>query len=122
MGIHLSQWFKFLRAIMAYTLAGLLVAGLWSHVASPFGYGAGFVAELVIIGPTWYLNHYRGFIPQPLEAATVDIGLAIGTTVLVRDALSKTNSQVLESLPTLFSLLLGAVFAGYLVAYLRKKK
>lgn len=72
------------RGVVAYAFVGLMVGIIWPLVAAPFGPLAGLVAALLIIAPTWYVCHYWGFIPQDDGQIAIDMGTAIGISLLVR--------------------------------------
>lgn len=109
-----------IRGILAYAFAGVMIGLLWSRLATPFGPFAGVVAALVIIAPVWYICHYRGAIPQSKEQIAIDMGAAIGTTVLVRGTLTYGFSQLVLALPTFFYMAIGAVLAGWLYSKIEK--
>lgn len=109
-----------IRGVIAYAFAGLMIGLLWPLLASPLGPFAGVVAALVIIAPVWYICHYRGAIPQSKEQIAIDMGAAIGTTVLVRGTLIYGFSQLLLALPTFFYMAIGAALAGWLYAKIEK--
>ncbi|MXQ48065.1 hypothetical protein GRB29_01345 [Streptococcus pneumoniae] len=110
-----------MRAILAYAFAATAIGILWPTFAAPFGAWAGVVAGAVVIGPVWYLVHYRGLIPQGSERKAVDMGGAIGTSVLVKTALSSDSQALFQALPTLLLVLIGAALAGCLMAYLERR-
>ncbi|WP_373774205.1 Lin0368 family putative glycerol transporter subunit, partial [Streptococcus ferus] len=73
-----------------------------------------------IIGPVWYLCHYRGWISQNKDQVAIDMGAAIGMSVLVRGFLEHGLSQTLMAMPTLLCLALGASLAGWLYAIIER--
>ena len=109
-----------LRGILAYAFAGLMVGLLWPLVAAPFGSFAGLVAGLFIIAPVWYICHYRGWIPQSKDQVAIDMGAAIGMSVLVRGFLEHGLSQTLVAMPTFLCLAFGATLAGWLYATIER--
>lgn len=118
-----KKWMmRFLRATLGYFLAGFAVPGFWPYLASPFGYLAGFVAALCLIGPVWYLVHYRGLVYQEAEAIAVDMGGGIAAAVFTRDSLYHGFSEMLAGLPTLFLMLLGACLGGFLALFLERRR
>ncbi len=108
------------QSSLAYFLAGFFVPFFWPYLMRPFGLLTGFIASAFIIGPIWYLSHYRGLIFQKKGSVTVDMGAGIGMAVFVRDSLSHGILSGLSSLPTLFYMALGAVLAGLVAAYFIK--
>ncbi|MET3557352.1 hypothetical protein ABID29_000461 [Streptococcus rupicaprae] len=108
---------RFIRALFAYGLAGFLVPLIWQLFASQFGYFTGYVAGATVIGPVWYLIHYRGLIPRYGKGASIDMGLAIASAVLTREIFKKGLNILPQSGPTLVLLIFGAVLAG-LMAWL----
>ena len=108
------------RGVVAYAFVGLMVGILWPLVAAPFGPLAGLVAALLIIAPTWYVCHYRGFIPQDDGQIAIDMGAAIGISLLVRGFLEHGLFQTLTALPTFLCLACGASLAGWLYAKIER--
>ncbi|MCK1227672.1 Lin0368 family putative glycerol transporter subunit [Streptococcus uberis] len=104
---------SFLKSILAYYFAAIMINIFWPLFATPFGLFAGFIAGAIVIGPTWYICHYKGFISQGKHLA-IDMGGVIATSVLVKTALKAGFSETLAALPTLFTLILGAILAGWL--------
>lgn len=113
---------KAIRAILAYGFAGMAVHLIWGYLATPFGLWAGVVSALCAIGPVWYLVHYQKAIPDKDTHLAVDMGMAIGVAVFVRDSLRFGVGEALKASPTLLLVLLGATGAGLLSAWLEKKR
>lgn len=113
---------KFIRAVAAYAFAGMAVHLIWGTVAARFGLWAGVVGALCAIGPVWYLVHHRGAIPNKDSHLAVDMGMAIGIAVLVRDGLRLGAGEAIKASPTLIFVLLGATGAGLATAYLEKRR
>lgn len=64
---------SFLKSILAYCFAAMMINIFWPLFATPFGLFAGFIAGAIVIGPTWYICHYKGFISQGKHLA-IDMG------------------------------------------------
>lgn len=112
---------NYIRTFLAYCLAGFLVPYLWSYV-SILGIYAGFAAAILIIGPVWYIVHYKGLIYQDSEAATVDMGAGIAIAVFTRDVLSNGVISSFSYLPTIILLSIGAVFAAVVSHYFERRQ
>ncbi|MCK1193061.1 hypothetical protein MXZ23_05570 [Streptococcus uberis] len=102
----------FLRSILAYFFAAMMINIFWPLLATPFGPYAGFIAGALVIGPTWFICHYKGFISQGKHLA-LDMGGAIATSVLVKTALNAGFSESLAALPTFLAIIIGAILAGW---------
>ena len=111
---------RILRASLGFFLAGFLIPTVWSFLASHFGLFAGFIAAIVVIGPVWYINHYRALIHLNTGDIGVDMGAGVAVSVFVRDSITHGIFGSFAALPTSFFLILGAVFAGYLAMRIEK--
>lgn len=107
---------KFLRSTLGYMIAGMLVMSVWDAFSAQYGIVGGFFSAFIIIGPMWFMNHYVGLIDNPDEHAFVDMALGIGITGISRDFFLKGGSELVETLPTLFLVVLGAVIGGLVSA------
>nr|WP_129587055.1 hypothetical protein [Streptococcus penaeicida] len=54
----------FLRSILAYFFAGMMINIFWPLLATPFGPFAGFIAGAIVIGPTWFICHYKALLAR----------------------------------------------------------
>lgn len=107
---------KFLRATLGYMLAGMFVMTVWGAFAGSYGIAGGYLASIIILAPMWYMNHYLGLIPNADGAAFVDMALGIGITGIARDGFMYGWQAVVESLPTIGLVALGAIIAGVVAA------
>ncbi|NLW29491.1 MAG: hypothetical protein GXY98_06335 [Erysipelothrix sp.] len=114
---------KFLRSIIGYMFAGMLVFSFWGFgMDSSFGVFGGVLSAFVIIGFAWFLNHHLGLIHHGPNSAFVDLGLGVGMTGLFRgtfDGLLNQNvglQNFTDALPTLAIVIIGAAIGGYVAA------
>lgn len=113
---------KFSRGVIGYCIAGMIVMSVWGPLTSNYGYGimGGFIAAFIIIGPMWYMNHYVGLIDNDEDAAFVDMGLGIAICGTMRDFFMNGSGALLDSLPTLALVTIGAVAGGVASALIEK--
>ncbi|WP_303974967.1 hypothetical protein [Streptococcus merionis] len=108
---------KWIKSLTAYAFAGFFVPFLWQTVAQPLDHLAGYAAALLIIGPVWYLVHYRQWISTYEKGVTTDMGLAVAIAVFTRALLSIGLGSLDLSLQTAVWVIVGAIIAG-LAAFL----
>jgi hypothetical protein len=111
---------KFFRGVIGYCIAGMIVMGVWGPLTDSYGIMGGFLAAFIIIGPMWYMNHYVGLIENDDDAAFVDMAVGIGICGTMRDFFMNGSSDLVDSLPTLSLVAVGAVTAGVVAAYIEK--
>lgn len=111
---------KIVRTIIGATIAGLLAGSVWGEFVNSYGILGGWLAGLVIIGIMWFMNHYIGLIHNHGENSFVDMGLAIGTTFIVKDAIMLGGHELAGSLPTLALVLVGGGIGGALACMSQK--
>lgn len=113
---------SFMRSVICYGIAGLLVMSVWTQ--SGFGsigiYG-GILASLIIIGPTWFMNHYLNLVDNKSDSAFVDQGLAIGVCGIMRDTFMKGTDALFSSFPTIGLVIIGAVLGGVTAALFERR-
>ncbi|HFH9921997.1 Lin0368 family putative glycerol transporter subunit [Streptococcus sp. P25B114] len=107
---------KFLRSTIGYMIAGMIVMSVWGAFADAYGIIGGYFAAFIIIGPMWFMNHYLGLIKHDDDSAFVDMGLGIGLCGIFRDAFINGFGTVVESLPTIVLVVIGATIAGLVAA------
>lgn len=109
---------KFLRAVVGYAIAGMIVMTVWGAFAGVEGFGiiGGWLAAFAIIGPMWYMNHFLGLIHHDADSGWVDMGLGIGLVGLFRDTFGMGFDYFLAAMPTLLLVAVGAVIGGFVAA------
>lgn len=110
----------FLRSTLGFMFAGLFVmSSLWGTFGEP-GISGGFLAAVLIIGAMWYLNHHVGLIYNKPGASFVDMALGIAVAGTLRDLFINGQMALIESLPTLFIVVLGGACGGAAAYYVEK--
>ena len=107
---------RFVRASLGYGLAGLFAMSIWDAISATAGLGlfGGWLAGAIIIGTMWTLNHYLGLIPQPKNAAFVDMAFGIFLTGIARDVFIQGDlGALVSSVPTIVVVLVGGALAGW---------
>ncbi|MDQ0223065.1 Lin0368 family putative glycerol transporter subunit [Streptococcus moroccensis] len=112
------KWFK---SVSAYFFAALTVPLLWSLIGGPFGVWSGFVAGFLVLGPVWYLVHYREWIATRQGGSPIDMGLTIAVAILTKDIVQKGPKDIEWSLLTILIVSVGAVLGGWLAFTLDHK-
>lgn len=110
---------KFLRAVVGYAVAGMIVMTVWGEFAGVEGFGiiGGWLAAFAIIGPMWFLNHFLGLIHHDADSGFVDMGLGIGLVGLFRDTFGPGGMDAfMAAMPTLLLVAIGAVLGGFVAA------
>ena len=114
---------KFIKSLGGYFLSAMLVIGLWGYFIESLGIMGSFIAALLLVGPCWYLNHYKNFLSHKENDIFVDMALAIAVAAMVKSALSTEKISIellLESFPTFYYLGIGAILGVLFSNYLRK--
>ncbi|MFP7297044.1 Lin0368 family putative glycerol transporter subunit [Neobacillus niacini] len=111
---------KFSRGVIGYCIAGMIVMSVWGPLSSKYGLMGGVLAAFFIIGPMWYMNHYVGLIDHEDDSAFVDMGLGIAICGMMRDFFMNGSSTLVDSLPTILLVTVGAVAGGVAAAYIEK--
>ena len=107
---------KFIHSTLGYMIAGMIVMSVWGAFANAYGIAGGYFAAFIIIGPMWFMNHYVGLIKHEPDSAFVDMGLGIALCGLFRDAFMNGFSTVIDSVPTILLVILGATLGGLVAA------
>lgn len=110
---------KFIRGLVGYTIAGMLVMAVWGQLGA-FGIFGGYLAALIIIGPMWFMNHFVNLVGNEADAAFVDMGLAIGVCGIMRDTFMNGTESLVSSLPTISLVAIGAIIGGIVAAAVEK--
>lgn len=112
-----NRLLTFIQKVIVYMIAGMIVMTGWDGMVDNLGLIGGVLAGLLIIFPMWTMNHYKNVSSQADDEAFVDIGLAIGVTGVARDAFMAADfGVVIDALPTIFFVILGAVAGGFVAA------
>jgi hypothetical protein len=107
---------KHLGTIISTAIAGMFVMSVWGAFAGEYGIGGGWFAGTLIIGTMWYLNHVIGCHNN--DGAWVDMALGIGVAGYVKPMFLDGIQVGIDSLPTLFWVLVGGVLGGVAARYL----
>lgn len=99
-------------------IVGLAIMGAWSALAGNHGVIGGWLAALVIVFPTWYMNHYCGLIAQ--DGAWVDQGLALGAAGFVKGIVLDGFGAGFEAIPLLLIVIAGGALGGILADKIEK--
>ncbi|MBP3040903.1 hypothetical protein J9303_15555 [Bacillaceae bacterium Marseille-Q3522] len=111
---------KFLRGVIGYCIAGMLVMSVWGPLSGDYGILGGYIAAFIIISPMWFMNHYVGLINNENESAWVDMALGIAICGTMRDTFMNGGDVLVDSLPTLSFVAIGAIVGGVAAAYIEK--
>ena len=110
---------KFLRGVVGYTFAGMLVMSVWGPLTAFTGSPGsvlvgGIFAAFFIVAPMWFMNHYLGLVHHSSDSAFVDMGLAIGVCGTMRDVFMSDNGLqlLIDTIPTLGLVAVGAIAGG----------
>lgn len=107
---------KFVRSTLGFMIVGMLVMTAFDAFAEQYGIVGGVFAAFIVIGPMWFMNHYVGLIENVDGNAFVDMAVGIGLTGIFRDTFMKGIPALVETIPTLSLVVLGAVLAGFVAA------
>ena len=113
---------RFVKSMFGFVMATIVINSCWSFFPEIFGVKGGWISALVFTGGMWYLNHYKGIIHNEQDAAFVDMGLAIGLSLIVRDLIKNGSQGMQSSLPTLLCVCIGGILAGIVGGYIQKFK
>lgn len=115
---------NFIKSLIGYFVAGLIVMLFWSKLVDLFGIVGGWIAGFTLVGPLWYVLHYKNFVANKNGNVFIDMALAIavGTvTTSILNTKSDLSISILQSLPTLIILGLGAIFGIIFSVYFENK-
>ncbi len=101
-------------------IVGLVIMGAWSAFSSNHGVIGGWLAALVIVFPTWFMNHSCGLIAQ--DGAWVDQGLALGAAGFVKGLVLDGAGAGIEAMPLLLVVIAGGAVGGILADKIDKLK
>lgn len=101
-------------------IVGLAIMGAWSALAANHGVIGGWIAALVIVFPTWFMNHCCGLIHQ--EGAWIDQGLALGAAGFVKGIVLDGAAAGFEALPLLLVVIAGGALGGILADRIDRAK
>ena len=107
---------KFLRAVLGYAIAGMIVMSVWGEFVGVWGIIGGWLAAFAIIGPMWFMNHFLGLIHHDADSGFVDIGLGIGFTGLFRDTFGVGFDAFMAAMQTLALVAVGAILGVFVAA------
>ncbi len=110
---------KFIRGVLGYMIAGMIVMSVWGPFASleSLGIIGGWLAAFAIIGPMWFMNHFLGLIHHEEGSSFVDMGLGIALVGIFRDVfLTADFATFVAAVPTMLLVSLGAALGGFTAA------
>lgn len=107
---------KHLGTVISTAIAGMFVMSVWGSFAGAYGIAGGWFAGTLIIGTMWYLNHCIGCHNN--DGAWVDMALGIAVAGYVKPMFVDGMQAGIDSLPTLFWVLVGGVLGGATAYYL----
>lgn len=114
---------KYLVKIIGYMIPAMLAMSVWDILVEDWGVIGGVLAALLIIFPTWSINHYLDLTGNLDTQAFVDQGLAIFVAGQARDAYLNGGFQVnIEAIPTILIVFVGAATAGLVTGLMEKKE
>lgn len=116
---------KFVKSTIGFAIAGMLVMSIWGDWAGAYGNLGGWFAAVAIIGPMWFMNHYIGLIHNDGNEAFVDMAWGIAWVGIMRDVFGTGGAgfdlgRLVESLPTIGLLTVGALLAGLAINFVNK--
>ncbi len=112
---------KFLRGVIGFSLAAIIINTLWGVFVAYFGVLGGYVSAFILTGSMWFLNHYIGIIQNEEDAAYIDMGLGIAVSLVVRDMINKGAISIISSMPTFFCISVGAILGGIAAGLIEKQ-
>lgn len=114
---------KYLAKIIGYMIPAMLAMSVWDILVQDWGVLGGVMAAVLIIFPTWAVNHYLDLTGNLDSQAFVDQGLAIFIGGQARDAYLHGSIAVnIEALPTILVVFAGAAAAGIVAGLIEKDK
>lgn len=111
---------KFLRGMVGFCIAAILINGLWGIFTNYFGVFGGWIVAFVITGTMWFMNHHLGLIENEKNDAFIDMGLGIAICSLMRDTFKHGVVGLVSSIPTFVFIAIGAVSAGVIAGLIEK--
>lgn len=113
---------SFIKSVIGFSAAAVVINTFWNYFPSRFGIKGGWLSALLLTGTMWYINHYKGLVNNKTDAAFVDMGLAIGLSLIVRDIIKNGFIAFEGSLPTLICVVIGGIAGGIIGGVLQKKQ
>lgn len=115
---------KYLSTFIGSAICGGFCFGIWPEMWKTYGLLGGWMAAVLIIGVTWYMNHYNGVISNPDGKLWLDQGWCIGTAGIAWGIVRFGGdiSAVLTTIPTLLCCLVGGGLAGVAVWVIRSSQ
>ncbi|MHC1682134.1 MAG: hypothetical protein AB6733_04210 [Clostridiaceae bacterium] len=112
---------KFLRGVIGFSLAAIIINSLWGVFVTYFGVLGGYISALILTGSMWFLNHYIGIIQNEKESAYIDMGLGIAIALVTRDMINQGAMSVISSMPTFSCVIVGAILGGIAAGLIEKQ-
>lgn len=107
---------NFLKSTFLYTITALIVMIFWGKFVGRFGLIGSFLSACFLIGPLWYVNHFKNFITHKKDEIFIDMGLAIAFGSFIKSFSNHESSYgIIYSIMTLIILWLGACL-GVIIA------
>lgn len=113
---------SFTKSVFGFSMAALVINGGWGIFTNRFGAKGGWISALILTGSMWYVNHYLGMIDNKEGAVSIDMGMAVGLSLIVRDVLKNGISGLQDSFPTLICVCIGGIVGGVIAGYIQKMK
>lgn len=111
---------KFLRGMIGFCIAAILLNGLWGIFTNYFGIFGSWIAAFIITGTMWFMNHHLGLIENEKNDAFIDMALGIGVCSLMKDTFKYGIVGLVSSMPTFVFITIGAVSAGVVAGLIEK--
>lgn len=111
----------FIKSVVGFSSAAIIINKFWSYFPERFGLIGGWLSALILTGTMWYINHYKGMVSNKKDAAYVDMGLAIGLAIIVRDIINNGFTAAEGSIFTLIYVLIGGIIGGIAGGIFQKK-
>lgn len=112
---------KFIRGVIGFALAGIVINTLWGVFVNNFGILGGYISALILTGSMWFLNHSIGLIQNDKDSAFVDMGLGVGICLVVRDMINNGVISITSSVPTFLCVTVGSVLGGIAAGLIEKE-
>ncbi len=102
-------------------IVGSMAFGIWPEMWKSYGIMGGFMAATIVIGITWYMNHWLGVIENGPGRLWIDQGLAVfGSGIAWAMVRFYPDSHIWQIMPTLVCCVIGGLLAGWAAFHVKK--
>jgi len=110
---------KLVSTAIGGAIIGALAFGIWPEMWKSYGIMGGWLAAAILVGISWYMNHWLGIVWNEPDRIWIDQGWAVCSAGIAW-GMVRFNAQFVQALPTVVCCLIGGTLAGVAAAHVKK--